>query len=196
MKKFGLGLWLGASLCSASLAATETAYRDDSIIDASLPLEVIRMDTRITVDDFVRANKEMPVDDTISMCRIIGNNGYISSVESELDRLLEKNKIQKIYFVERGYSNLKCFGKNLLVFAMHDDSATFMSFIKYGLNFNRPVQFDNLVGTPLDFAKHEFEKTKAQGKNPGPWFTNMRIIKENGGKSCKELQLKCSIDYQ
>lgn len=196
MSKYRFALLLASTLVIVKLSAAEIVRKDDSIIDASLPLDVLRMDKLITIDDFVRANKEITIDDSLNICSIVGTSGYKQSIVNDFEDLLYKNRIDRDYFKDRGYINIKCYGKNILVLAMYDDPVTFSRFLKYGLNPNRPVQYDNLVGTPFDFAKLKFEQVKSAGQNPGEWFTRMRILKEMGGKSCKELGLKCSIDYQ
>lgn len=191
MTKFSKGLLL---LIFMANVFAQSEINDETVCDASSSLEVLRKDKIITIENFIKANKEITIDDSLNICSIVGTSGYKQSIDNDFDLLLEKNKINKSYFKERGYVNIKCYGKNILVLALYDDPVTFSRFLNYGLNPNRPLQYDNLVGTPLDFAKYEFDKAKAAGKNPAEWFTRMRILKEKGGKSCKELGLKCSID--
>lgn len=187
-------LLLLLSLITVNIFA-DSDINDDTICDASSSLEIMRKDKLISIENFIKANKEMSGSESITICALLNNGKSENIINAEINHILEKNKIDRKYFEDRGYANVQCFGNNFLVQAMYKDEISFNIFLKYGLNLNRPLKYDKKVGTPLDFAFYEYNKLKNAGKSPGKWHAQISRLKQKGAKTCKELGLKCSIDY-
>lgn len=186
-------LLLLLSLISVNIFA-DSDINDDTICDASSSLEVMRKDKLITIENFVKANKEMRAVEATTICGLMNNRKSEQIINIEINHILEKNDIDRKYFEDRGYANVQCFGNNFLLQALYDDEITFNIFLKYGLNLNRPLKYGKKVGTALDFAFYEYNKLKKAGKSPGRWHALITKLKQKGTKTCKELGLKCSID--
>lgn len=171
---------------SLTIAAKQTALGEAS-------LDILRQSGVITVSDFVRKNKTMNIKDVAGICALPRQINMYGREHDIMDKVLAINGLDKEYFINIGFVNIDCGDTNFIIDAMERDTVTFKKWLDYGFDLNRPVQYKGKVGTPIDIGFYMLNSV-LQNEN-GLWRKNISYLKRRGFKSCKELGIKCSIDY-
>lgn len=171
---------------SATIAAEQTAVGEAS-------LDILRQSGVITVSDFVRKNKTVNIRDVAGICSLPNNINVYGREHYLMDHLIIKHNLDKEDFKKIGYVNMDCGENNFIIDAMARDSEIFIKWLDYGFDLNRPLQYKGKVGTPIDIGFYMLNSVPQNEK--GLWRKNIAYLKKRGFKSCKELGIKCSIDY-
>ncbi len=168
-------------------------HADKATCNGEASLEVMRKDDLLTISNFIRKNKTMNIKDVAGICALPNQINMYGSEHDVMDKVLSINGLDKDYFVKRGFVNIDCGDTNFIIDAMARDSQVFIKWLDYGFDLNRPLQYKGKIGTPIDIAFYKLNSVPQNEK--GLWRKNISYLKKRGYKSCKDLGIRCSIDY-
>lgn len=161
--------------------------------NAEASLDVLGKCDLITIPDFIRKNKTVDIGDVVGICSLPNETNTYSRAHWLMDEMIKDNGLKKEEFKKKGYVNVDCGDTNFIIDAMARDSEIFIKWLDYGFDLNRPLQYKGKVGTPIDIGFYMLNSVPQKEK--GLWRKNIAYLKKRGFKSCKDLGLRCSIDY-
>ncbi|EQC48084.1 hypothetical protein [Bacteriovorax sp. Seq25_V] len=166
---------------------------DEPTCNGEASLDVMRKDDLITISNFIRKNKTVNIKDVAGLCKLPNQINMYGRAHWLMDEMIKDNGLNKDDFKRRGYVNVDCGDTNFIIDAMARDSEIFIKWLDYGFDLNRPLQYKGKVGTPIDIGFYMLNSVPQNEK--GLWRKNIAYLKKRGFKSCKDLGIRCSIDY-